>query len=64
MYGISRNAYNFYLSLQSVLQNDGGNYSSIPGNPATNVFDDTGKPALGYFEVNKVASVKKIVKGF
>jgi hypothetical protein len=62
MYGISRRAYNFYMSLQSVLNNDGGNYSSIPGNPPTNVFDEHGKPALGYFEVNKVASVKRIVK--
>lgn len=62
MYGISRQAYNFYLSLQSVLQNDGGNFSSIPGNPPTNVFDQEGRPALGYFEVNKVASVKRIVK--
>jgi hypothetical protein len=61
MYGISRKAYNYYLSLQSVLSNDGGNYSSIPGNPPTNVFDEEGRPALGYFEVNKVASVKKIV---
>jgi hypothetical protein len=61
MYGISRQAYNFYVSLQSVLRNDGGNYGSIPGNPPTNVFDENGRPALGYFEVNKVASVKKIV---
>ncbi len=61
MYGISRKAYNFYLSLQSVLQNDGGNFSSIPGNPQTNVFDEEGVPALGYFEVNKVATVKKVI---
>lgn len=63
MYGISRKAYNFYLSLQSVLQNDGGNFSSIPGNPPTNIYDEDGKPGLGYFEVNKVARVKKIVTG-
>lgn len=62
MYGISRRAYNFYLSLQSVLQNDGGNFSSIPGNPPTNIYDEEGNPGLGYFEVNRVARVKKVVK--
>lgn len=61
MYGISRQAYNYYLSLQSLLNTDGGSFGSIPGNPPTNIFDEDGNPGLGYFEVNKIARVKKIV---
>jgi hypothetical protein len=63
MYGISLEAYNFYTSLQNTINNDGGGFSPPPGNPVTNIFDEDGKPALGFFEVAKVARVTKIVQG-
>ncbi|MFW5762557.1 MAG: DUF4249 family protein [Cyclobacteriaceae bacterium] len=63
MYGISLEAYNFYTSLQNTIQNDGGGFSPPPGNPVTNIFDEEGNPALGFFEVARVARVTEIVQG-
>lgn len=63
MHGISLEAYNFYTSLQNTIQNDGGGFSPPPGNPVTNIFDAEGNPALGFFEVSRVARVTRIVQG-
>ena len=63
MYGISLEAYNFYTSLQNTINNDGGGFSPPPGNPVTNIFDEDGNPALGFFEVSRVARVTKNVQG-
>ena len=51
MYGITEKAYTFLQDIFNVINNDGGLFSSAPGNPVTNV--DNG--ALGYFMVSAVA---------
>ena len=63
MYGISKEAYNYYTSLLNTIQNDGGGFSPPPGNPVTNIHDEEGMPGLGFFEVARVAKLKKIVPG-
>lgn len=62
MYGISREAYNYYTSLLNTMQNDGGGFSPPPGNPITNIQDENGDPGIGFFEVARVASIEKIVE--
>lgn len=63
MYGISREAYNFYTSLLNTMQNDGGGFSPPPGNPVTNIYDEAGNPGLGFFEVARVAYQQRIISG-
>jgi hypothetical protein len=56
-------AYNFYTSLLNTIQNDGGGFSPPPGNPVTNIFDQDGNPALGFFEVARLAKLTKTIQG-
>ena len=58
MYGITRQAYAYYLDLQFVINNDGGMFGPPPANPVTNIDND----ALGFFLVAAVTEKSIVVQ--
>jgi len=57
MLSLTKNAFNYYKSLLSQFENDGGAYSPTPANPPTNLSGN----ALGYFRASAVSEVNIIV---
>jgi hypothetical protein len=57
MYGITRQAYQFYRDLENVMNSDGGMFSPPAGNPMNNLNNG----ALGYFQVSALRSKATIL---
>lgn len=58
MYSLTKDAYNFYETLNNNLNNDGGFFSTPPSNPPSNISNG----ALGLFQVSSIELAEKIIK--
>lgn len=56
-YSISRIGYLYYFDLETVLNSDGGMFSSAPANPRNNLSNG----ALGFWQVSALNSIKLII---
>ncbi len=58
VFGVTRQAYRYYLDLSNNLNNDGGIFSGIPANAGTNIQGG----AIGYFQVSAMEEEKIVIE--
>jgi hypothetical protein len=58
MFSLTPTAFKYYFDLDQLINSDGGMFSGIPANPASNI---DGSDAIGFFQVSAISAEEIIV---